>query len=249
VWLYVLAISALLLAAIVPAFAPKSTLLWALRPLSIFAVYPLFLVMLVTHGISATVLTWIAFVGVALVLELIAEATSPSDQRTPLLRTLRNVAVAWPLTIPSALQHFFVQLGVAKPEPLPTLPDPPRGDALVALSDDEMLSAAHQILSGPAPLSNEERTILIAESFNRELHGGGFKQMFANADYSVSDTAQSLRAVGASRNADLLQRAATTTWPASLDDAFFALEREEDLTALIAAFLRQNRSRCPALST
>jgi hypothetical protein len=245
--LYVLAISALLLIAIVPAFSPRSTLLWALRPLTILAVYPVFVVMLVTHGISATVLTWIGFAGVALLLELIADATSPSDQRTPLMRTLRNVAIGWPLTIPSMVQHFFVKLGVAKPEPPPILPDPPRGDALVALSDDEMLSAAHQILSGPAPLSNEERTILIAESFNRELHGGGFAQMFTNTDYSVADTAQALRAVGASRNADLLERAATTTWPASLDDVFFALEREENLTALIAAFLRRNRSRCPAL--
>jgi len=158
--------------------------------------------------------------------------------------------------------------------PAPTevhLPDSPRGAALVGLSDDEMLIAAHQILLGQPHLTTEERTILVAESFNRELHGGGCLQWFRNTDSSVTDTVQSLHAIGAARTADLLDQTAdavSPSWSAaqsfderrhtleaaestlrSRNDAFFTLERQEDLTSLIAGFLRRCRSRCPALDT
>jgi hypothetical protein len=149
------------------------------------------------------------------------------------------------------------------------LPEPPHGDALFALSDDDLLVSAYQILQGPAELTREETTVVAAELFNGELHSGGFRQWFANTTFSVADTMEFLNAVGATKSAALLRRVADavpSSWTAahdsserprmperntlsmrSFDDEFFSLEREEDLTARIATFIRKNRSRFPSL--
>jgi hypothetical protein len=249
---YIIALAVLMFGAIAPSFAAPYSLFRAARSLIILAVYPLLLLMAVTHGVRAAGLTWVSLAGFALALELIADALAPGE-RLSFLRTVRNALLVWPLTIPATTESFLIKLGVVPPHPEVRLPDPPRGDALFGLSDDDMLSAAHEILSGPPTLTAEERTILVAESFNREIHGGGFLQWFSNTDSSVPDTVQSLRDVGAPRTAVLLQRAgdaaAAESMLRSLTDEFFALEREEDLTSLIASFLRQHRSRCPAFET
>jgi hypothetical protein len=269
--IYFLALAALMFGTIAPSFTASDSLFRATRSLLIIAVYPLFLVMVATHGSRVAGLTWISLAAVGLALELIADATSARPESQSLLRTLGIVAVAWPLSIPATIESFLIQLGLVPAPAAVHLPDPPRGAALVGLSDDDMLIAAHQILSGQSPLTAEERTILVAESFNREVHGGGFLQWFSNTDSSVPETVQSLRAVGAERTADLLEHAAgevSPSWSAaqpfderrhtleaaestfrSLNEAFFRLERQEDLTSLIAEFLRKYRSRCPALDT
>jgi hypothetical protein len=270
--IYVFVVAALMLGAIAPSFGAWDSIWRSVRALLIFAMYPLFFVMAITHGVRAAGQTWIAFAAFGLVLELVADARLAPAQRLSLLLTLRNAALLWPLTVPATVEHFLVLLGVVEPPPPIELPAPPRGDALVSLSDDEMLIAVHQLLSAEPQLTSQEKTILLAESFNREVHAGGFLQWFSNTDSSVPETVESLGSVGAEGTAALLRRAAeaasSTSWTTaqspserrktlepvaatlhSLDDDFFALERREDLTSLIAQFLRQHRSRCPVLDS
>jgi hypothetical protein len=226
--------------------------------------------MAATEGVRVAGLSWIALTGVGVVLVVADNAAHRRADRAPLVHVVWKTALLWPLVIPLATESLLIRAGIVRRPAEPRLPEPPRGAELIALSDDEMLVAAHQILSGQIDLTADERTILVAETFNREVHGGGFGQWFANTENSVSDTMQALRTVGAHATAGLLQQAADAvpaTWsetqplearlralgpiqPAlrSLTDSFFSLEREEDLTSLIAAFVRRHRSRCPALA-
>ena len=267
---FLLAAAALVILAIAPSFAAWPSVYRSLRGLPVIAIYPVFIAMAVTEGIRAAAVGWMSFAAVALVLELVADALLPSDKRSSLLRTLRNAALLWPITIPAAVESLLIRVGVVPPPPDVTLPDWPRGDALFSLADDEMLTAVHGVLSARPQLTPDETTVLLAESFNREVHDGGFLQWLCNTDASGDDTIESLRAVRAERAARLLQRAldaaSIAPWMAApsptgrrralqpaepalraLDDEFFAGERQEDLTSLIATFVRQHRTQCPAL--
>jgi hypothetical protein len=270
VTVYLVALATLMLAALAGAFAAPESLLGCLRFIPIFAVYPLFLVMAATEGVGTAGLCWGALTTFGLALLLVTQAGLPRAERAPLLGAVWKTALLWPLVVPAATDGLLIRLGIVPPPAEPRLPEPPRGSELIALSDDAMLVAVHQILSGHADLTAEERLILAAETFNREVHGGGFGQWFSNTESSVTDTIGALRAVGADGTARLLERAAGAVpagWSEmqpldtrirllepmkavlrSLDDSFFALEREEDLTALIARFVRQNRTQCPALA-
>jgi hypothetical protein len=270
VTIYLVALAALMAGAIAGSFAAPESLFGCLRFIPIFAVYPLFLVMAATEGAQVAGLWWLALTGAGLLAVLPDYAARPRAEREPLLGAVWKTALLWPLIIPVATESLMIRQGIVPPPAEPRLPEPPRGSELFGLSDDEMLVAAHQILSGQADLTAEERTILVAETFNREVHGGGFGQWFSNTERSVSDTIQALRAVGAHATASLLEQAADAvpaTWsetqplearlPAlkpiesilrSLTDTFFSVEREEDLTSLIAVFVRRYRSRCPALA-
>jgi hypothetical protein len=266
---YLIALTAGRLVAIAPLWASDSPLR-DLRLLPMLAVYPLVPVMAWTEGLRVAGLWWIALTGVGVVLVMADNALRPRAERGPLLEAVWKTALLWPLVVPLATESLLIRLGILSRPAEPRLPEPPRGAELTALSDDEMLVAAHQILSGQADLTGEERTILVAETFNREVHGGGFSQWLANTESSLTDTVQALRTVDAHATASLLQRAADAvpaTWSEtqpldvrlralepiepvlrSLTDSFFSIEREEDLTSLIARFVRQNRSRCPALA-
>jgi hypothetical protein len=267
--IYLVALAALMLAALAGGFAAPESLFGCLRFIPIFAVYPLFLVMAASEGVGTAGLWWGALTGIGLVLVLIARTGLPRPERAPLLGTVWKTALLWPLIVPAATDSLLIRLGIVPPPAAPRLAEPPRGAELMGLSDDEMLVAAHQILSGQADLTAEERTVLVAETFNREVHGGGFGQWFSNTESSVSDTVQALRTVGADGAARLLEQAAgaipaswNETQPLearrrvlesiqsalrSFDDSFFSLERQEDLTSLVARFVRRHRARCPAL--
>jgi hypothetical protein len=270
VTIYLVALMALMVGAIALSFAAPDSPFRAVQALPILAVYPVFLVMAATEGLRAAGLWWIALTGLGILLLAADNAAHPRTKRVSLVEVVWKTALLWPLIIPVATESLMIRLGILPQPTEPRLPEPPRGSELMALPDDEMLVAAHQILSGQADLTAEERTILVAETFNREVHGGGFGQWFANTDSSVSDTVQALRAVGAHATASLLQRAADAvpaTWSEtrplearlqalkpiestlrSLNDSFFSLERQEDLTSLVARFVRRYRSRCPALA-
>jgi hypothetical protein len=118
---------------------------------------------------------------------------------------------------------------------------------LFRLSDDDLLMAAHQILAGQSELSEAERTLWLAETFSREVHGGGVAQWFSNTDNSKPETIQALRDVGANETAELLQHEQGATPASRADDRLFSIFAREDLTTLIARFLRRNRMHCPAL--
>ena len=268
---YVAAALILVLGSVLASFTAWDSFARAVRPALMLAPYPLFLAMLVTHGPRVTALVWIVFAAAALLLELIADALTPA-QRQSMPRHLRTAALMWPLAIPAASESILIRLGFARPPPdvremiAPILP---RGDALAALPDDEMLVAAHTLLSGSEPHSPEERTIFAAETFNREMHAGGIRQWLANADHPAGETADALDAVGARRASELARRAARIAPPASsaadtptdrlravesaadalgwFDDEFYALERSEDLTSHIAGYLRRHLARCPSL--
>ena len=267
---FLLAASALVVMAIAPSFAAWASVFRILRWLPVVAIYPVFVAMAVTEGVRPAAVGWMSFAAFALLLELVADTSLPSDKRPPLLRTLRNAALLWPITIPAAVESLLVRVGLVPPPPDITLPDWLRGEALFSLTDDEMLTAVHGLLSAQPQLTSEETTVLLAESFNREVHGGGFLQWLCNTDAFAGDTIESLRAVRAERAARLLQRAADAASPASwmaiaspaerrrvlqpaepalrsLDDELFAAERQEDLTSLIARYVRQHRAQCPAL--
>ncbi len=270
--IFLITAAVLVLGAIAPSFAAWESIYRSLRWLPVFGIYPLFLAMAATHGVRPAAAAWISFAALGLLLELVADAFLPPDKRSPFLRTLRNAALLWPLTIPGATESMLVRFGLVGPPPEMKLPDLPRGAALLSLADDEMLIAAHGLLSAQPLLTSEETTVLFAESFNREVHGGGFLQWFCNTDASAHDTIESLRTVRAERTARLLEHAleaaSRTPWTAAqspternhalqpaestlraLDDEFFALERQEDLTSLIARFLRKHRAQCPALDS
>jgi hypothetical protein len=272
--IYLVALATLMLCALAAPFSAPVSPFRYLRAVPMLGVYPLFVAMAATEGIGAAGLWWGALTGIGVLLLLIAEAGLPPAQRDTfpgaIWRTPLACALAWPVMIPAATDLLVTRLGIVQQPVEPLLPEPPRGPELFGLSDDEMLVAAHQILSGQAELTAEERTILVAETFNREVHGGGFGQWLSNTESSVPDTVQALRAVGAQATATLLTQAAdqvpaawSETQPLearlralkpinsvlrSLDDSFFSLERQEDLTSLVARFVRRHRSRCPALA-
>jgi hypothetical protein len=271
---YLVVLAALMLCALAAPFSAPVSPFRYLRAVPMLAVYPLFVAMAATEGIRTAGLWWGALTGIGVLLLLIAEAGLPRAEREAfpgaIWRTPLACALAWPVMIPAAMDLLVTRLGIVQQPAEPRLPEPPRGSELFALSDDEMLVAAHQILSGHADLTAEERTILVAETFNREVHGGGFGQWFSNTESSVPDTVQALRAVGAEASATLLKQAGDevpATWSENqplderlralkpiesalrpLVDRFFSLERQEDLTSLVATFVRRYRSRCPALA-
>jgi hypothetical protein len=131
-----------------------------------------------------------------------------------------------------------------------------------------LLIAAYQILAEPRELTQEERTIWLAETFSRELHGGGLFQWFCNTEYSVPDTVEALKTVGAPATAVVLQEGGEllpASWEShqslttrqhtlrpidaalrTLDGRLLSPDSPEDLTSLIARYVRQNRRRCPA---
>jgi hypothetical protein len=266
---YLVALTGAMVAAIAPSFSGPESPFRDLRLVPMLAVYPLFVVMVVTQGPRAPGLWWVALAGLGFLLILIDEAALPREKREPLLSALWKNALFWPLIIPGAAERLMIRLGVAPKPAEPRLPEPPRGAELMALSNDELLAFAYLILAGQTELTAEEETVFVAETLNREVHMGGFDQWFSNTEYSVSRTAEALRAVGADVNARLLERAggaAPAAWSETepldvrrgvlepiksalrpLDDEFFALQRQEDLTSLVSTFVRRHRSRCPAL--
>jgi hypothetical protein len=231
----------------------------------VFALYPLFVVLALTRGADAAVL-WIALAGITLMLELAADRLLPQkDRQYARWRTL----LLWPVMLPAVLETLLIHLRLAPKPPEATLPAPPRGSQLFAQSDDELLVAVYQILAEPRELTQEERTIWLAESFSREIHGGGLFQWFCNTQDSMPETAAALRTVGASATAALLQQAGEllpAAWDSDqtlttrqqalgpvapalrvLDGRLFSPNSAEDLTSLIARYVRRNRNRCPVL--
>ena len=264
-----LILGVLLLGAILPSFANPGSAVRPLRFVFVFAVYPVFVAISVLHGLEAAALLWVTLAGLALLLELVADTLLPEKHRQSLLTAVWRAALLWPLVMPAAVEALLVRLGLA-PGPLEAhLPEPPRGAELFALSDDELLVAAHQLLGRQAKLTSEERTVWVGETFSREVHGGGLRQWFSNTDSSVPETAQALRDVGAPGTAGILElahEAVPGTWHQgqppearmqdirvaepvlrSLDGRLYSADQREDLTPLIARYVRQNRSRCPAL--
>lgn len=239
----------LLVGAIAPSLAAPNSLLRPLRFVFVLAVYPLFVAIALSHGVKEGGLLWLGLAGLTLLLELAADRLLSPQDRSSLLNTAWKAALLWPLLLPAALEALLVHAGLAPATPPAMLPEPPRGDELFTLSDDELLVAGHQILAGQSELTDAEQTLWLAETFSREIHGGGLSQWFSNSDSSVPDTVQALRAVGAEETAGILLRAseASSSIPA-LDEELFSQESRENLTTLNARFIRENRSRCPSLN-
>lgn len=260
-------LGALLLGAILPSFAAPLSMLRQVRFLFIFALYPVFVALALIQGLVALAL-WIGLAGITLMLQLVADRLLPAkDWQYARWKTL----FLWPLMLPAVLEALLIHLRLAPKPPEVSLPAPPRGSELFAQSDDDFLVAVYQILAESRELTQEERTIWLAESFSREIHGGGLFQWFGNAQDSILETAAALRTVGASSTAAILQQAGellpaawdtdqtlTTRQPAlrpiepalrALDGRLVSADSSEDLTSLIARYVRQNRRRCPALET
>lgn len=268
---YLVLLALAMLAAIAPSFARGDSPLRTLRLIPMLAVYPLFVIAAVRQGVGVTAAWWGALAAVGVVLVLVADTALPRAEREPLFGVVWKTALLWPFVVPAATERLMIRAGVVpKPEP-PRLPEPPRGAELMALPDDDLLVFAHLLLSSAAgQLTAEERTIFVAETFNREVHGGGFGQWLANTGSSVGETVDALRAVGASSTATLLQEAVgaiPATWSETqpldarlrelrpmeltlraLDERFFSLERQEDLTSRVARFVRRHQARCPVLA-
>lgn len=261
-------IGALLLGAILPSFAPPLSIHRLTRFLFVVALYPVFVTLALTRGIHAAAL-WVTLAGITLVLELVADRLLAEKDRQSLPSAVWKTFLLWPVMLTAACEALLIHLGLAPKHPPVSLPPPPRGSQLFALSDDELLVAAHQILAAAPRLTVEERTIWVAETFSREIHGGGLVQWFCNTEDSVTDTMKALRTVGAPLTAVILQEAGELLSPAwdidqsltlrrqalrpeepalrALDGRFFSPDSPEDLTSLIARYVRQNRHRCPAL--
>ena len=255
----------LLLGAILPSFAPPLSIHRLTRFLFVFALYPLFVALALTRGAEAAVL-WIGLTGITLMLELVADRLLPQKDR---LYARWKTLLLWPVMLPAVLEALLIHLRLAPQHPDVSLPPPPRGSELFARSDDEMLVAVYQILAEPRELTPEERTIWVAESFHREIHGGGLFQWFCNTQDPTPETVAALRTLGAPATGAILQQAgellpaawdsdqALTTRqqalgpvaPAlrALDGRLFSADSAEDLTSLIARYVRRNRNRCPAL--
>lgn len=264
VWL-----GALLLAAVVLSSLPW---VWSLREalgcLPILSLYPLFIAIAVTRGIRFAAGLWIVLACVATVLERIVPHAVPQPRRRRFDFVWQGV-LFWPFLLMMAIASLLTRLGLVPALPEIRLPPPPRGAALLALSDDDLLGAAHQILSGQADLTADERAVLTAESFNRGFHCDGLVSWLGDTDTPVEDTIRSLRAVGAPATAGILEQAAASLpggWsvdqtaearrqalkPAeialgSLEKALYSLERKEDLTSVIVRFIKRDLSRYPAL--
>lgn len=240
-------------------------MLRAARFLFVFAIYPLFVVLALIQGLVAAVL-WMGLAGVTLVLELVADRFLPTkDWQYARWKTL----LLWPVMLPAALEALLIHMGLAPKQLEVSLPAPPRGSQLFAQSDDELLLAVYQILAEHRELTREERTIWLAETFSRELHGGGLFQWFCNTNDSVLDTVEALETVGAPRTAAVLREAGEllpAAWASdqlltdrqhtlrsvgaelrTLDGRLFSPGSPEDLTSLTARYVRRNRHRCPAL--
>lgn len=239
----------LLVGAIAPSLAAPNSQLRPLRFVFVLAVYPLFVAMGLSHRVEYAVLLWLGLAGLTLLLDLAADRLLSPKDRSSLLNTVWRAALLWPLLLPAALEALLIHVGLAPATPPAILLEPPRGDELFTLSDDELLVAGHQILAGESKLTDAETTLWLAETFSRETHGGGLSQWFSNADSSVPDTMQALRAVGAGETAGILLRAseASSSIPA-LDEELFSEESRENLTTLNARFIRENRSRFPSLN-
>lgn len=238
----------LLVASIAPSLASPASVTRPLRFLFVFAVYPVFAAIALAESAATAGVLWLILGVTTLLVDLSADRLLPAESRSSPLSILWKVALLWPLILPAALEALLIAGGLA-PAPLPaTLPEPPRGKELFALSDDDLLVAAHQILAGGSDLTATENTVWLAETFSREVHGGGLAQWFSNADSSVAETARALRAVGAERTADLLLQASEAVHPLrGADDDIVTGLMGEDLTRLNARFLRRNRDKCPTL--
>ena len=260
-----LVLGALLLGAILPSFAAPLSMLRLARFLFIFALYPLFVALGLSRGLEAAAL-WLALAGITLMLELVADRLLPAkDRQYARWKTL----LLWPVMLPAALEALLIHLDLAPKQLAARLPSPPRGSQLFAQSDDELLVAVYQILAEHGELTVEERTIWLAETFDRELHGGGLFQWFCNTEESVPDTVEALRTVRAPATAVILQQAGKllpAAWNSDqslmtrqhalrlvepalriLDGRLISADSPEDLTSLTARYVRQNRHRCPAL--
>ena len=238
----------LLLASIAPSLASPGSITRPLRFLFVLAVYPVFAAIAVYESAAGAGVLWLILGAKTLLLDLAADRLLPPRYRSPFLSTLWKAVVLWPLLLPAALEALLIAAGLAPARPAATLPEPPRGKELFTLSDDDLLVAAHQILGGGSRLTDTEETLWLAETFSREVHVGGLAQWFSNTDSSVSETAQALRAVGATKTADLLLQASEALHPLKgPSEDLFAESTGEDLTSLNAGFLRRNREKCPAL--
>lgn len=238
----------LLLASIAPSLASPGSVTRPLRFLFVLAVYPVFGAIAVFESTAVAGVLWLILGAKTLLLDLAADRLLPPKYRSPFLSILWKAALLWPLLLPAALETLLIAAGLA-PERLPaTLPEPPRGKELFTLSDDDLLVAAHQILGGGSKLTDTEETLWLAETFSREVHVGGLAQWFSNTDSSVPETARALRAVGASKTAELLLQASEAFHPLKgPSDDLFLEATGEDLSSLNAGFLRRNRERCPTL--
>ena len=258
-------IGLLLLGTVLPSFAAPLSILRQVRFLFIFALYLMFVVLVVIQGIVPAAL-WVGLAGFTLMLELVADRLLPAkDRQYARWKTL----LLWPVMLPAALEALLIHLDLAPKQPAARLPSPPRGSQLFAQSDDELLVAVYQILAEHRELTEEERTIWLAETFDRELHGGGLSQWFCNTEESVPDTVEALRTVRAPATAVILQQAGEllpAAWNSDqslmtrqhalrlvepalriLDGRLISADSPEDLTSLTARYVRQNRQRCPAL--
>jgi hypothetical protein len=260
-------IGALLLGAILPSLAAPSSMLRQVRFIFIFALYPVFVALALIQGVVAPVL-WIGLAGITLMLELVADRLLPTKDS---LYARWKTWLLWPVMLPAVLEALLIHLRLAPKHLDVSLPPPPRGSQLFSQSDDELLVAVYQILAEPRELTQEEQTIWLAETFSREIHGGGLFQWFCNTQDSMPETVAALRTVGAPATAAILQQAGEllpAPWdsdqtlstrqsalrpvePAlrTLDGRLLTAHSPEDLTSLIARYVRQNRRRCPALET
>ena len=225
----------------------------------------MFVVLVVIQGIVPAAL-WMGLAGITLMLELVADRLLPTkDRQYARWKTL----LLWPLMLPAVLEALLIHLGLAPKPPDVSLPAPPRGSLLFSQSDDELLIAVYQILAELRESTQEERTIWQAETFSREIHGGGLFQWFCNTEDSVPGTVEALKTVGAPATAVILQQAGELlqgAWNSdqslsarqhalrpsdsalrTLDGRLFSADSPEDLTSLVARYVRQNRHRCPAL--
>jgi Domain of unknown function (DUF4375) len=238
-----LGLAALMLGAILPSFAAPLSMLRGVRFLFILAVYPLFVALAVGRGLEAALL-WIALAGITLLIELVADSLLPTkDSQYARWKTL----LLWPVMLPAVLEGLLIHFRLAPKQPDVSLPIPPRGAQLFALPDDELLIAVYQILAGAGELTEEEQTIWLAESFSREIHCGGLAQWLSNTDDSVSDTVKALTTVGAPETAVVLREAGLEPALQPQGGMLVSPGRTEDLTSLIARYVRRNRHRCPAL--
>lgn len=238
----------LLLASIAPSLASPGSLTRPLRFLFVFAVYPVFAAIALLESAAAAAVLWSILGTTALVLDLSADRLQQPQDRSPFLSTLWKAALLWPLLLPAALEALLIAAGLAPARPPATLPEPPRGQELFTLSDDDLLVAAHQILGGGSELTDTEQTLWLAETFSREVHVGGLAQWFSGTESSVAETARALRAVGANKTADLLLQASGSFHPLQkLSNDLLTEATGEDLTSLNARFLRRHREQCPAL--
>jgi hypothetical protein len=243
-------------------------LLGMLVGLPILSMYPLFVAIAVTRGIRFAAGLWIVLACAATVLERAVPPVVPRPRRR-WFGFVWQGALFWPFLLMCAVAALRTRLGLVPALPEIHLRPPPRGPGLLALPDDDLLSAAHQILSGGSDLTADERAVLTAESFNRGLHCDGLIEWLCDTDTPLGDTIHALRTVGAPATAGILEQASASlpvnwrddqshearqqalksveTILDSLEKTLFSQEHREDLTSVIVRFIKRDFSRYPAL--